>query len=290
MENSKIAWTTHTFNPWIGCEAVSPGCANCYAAAQDRRWGKNRFGHGFRREKTSDANWDRVLRWEREAARTGDRPRVFCASMADVFDPTVSPSWRAKLHGLIRKTPHLWWLILTKRELHAMDVVSEWAEANGPLSNVFLGVTAENQEQWNARVPVLMGTPGVAGRFVSVEPMLGPIDPAEIHAKRLPSLYGNLKPVDWVICGAESGAGARLFFFSWAHHVLRACAVAGVPFFMKQVGANPATTSIEGLPRGSAYKDVGKNTLVRMKERAGADPEEWPEFLRVRQFPAIFGE
>ena len=117
-ENSKIQWTDHTFNPWIGCQKVSPGCTNCYAEALDERWrpGRTRWGPKSERTRTSPANWRRVLQWDREAKAAGERARVFCASLADVFEDRAElRPWRADLFKLIDATQHLDWLLLTKR-------------------------------------------------------------------------------------------------------------------------------------------------------------------------------
>lgn len=114
-ENSKIAWTTHTFNPWTGCTKVSPGCTNCYAESQVKRWGGAKWGVGQERVHTSAGYWHKPFKWDRDAAASGERPRVFCASLADVFDPEVPDTWRDEVLGMIAATPNLDWLLLTKR-------------------------------------------------------------------------------------------------------------------------------------------------------------------------------
>src|ERR1700730_6921319 len=115
-ENSKIEWTDHTFNPWIGCTKVSPACDHCYAEAMmDTRYGRVRWGAGEDRSRTSKANWQQPLKWNRIAQADGARPLVFCASLADVFDNEVDPLWRRELFALIEATPSLIWLLLTKR-------------------------------------------------------------------------------------------------------------------------------------------------------------------------------
>src|SRR3546814_4489006 len=114
-ENSKIEWTDHTFNPWTGCTKVSPACDHCYAEGWSKRSGLVEWGHGKPRRLTSDANWRKPLKWNDEAARKGVRYRVFCASLADVFDAEVDDAWRDELFALIAMTPHLDWLLLTKR-------------------------------------------------------------------------------------------------------------------------------------------------------------------------------
>ena len=126
-ENSKIEWTDHTFNPWMGCMKVGPGCDGCYAEnLMDHRYGRVRWGAGEPRVRTSTANWRKPVQWNRDASgRDGDRPFVFCASLADVFDNEVDPLWRADLFALIDATPNLVWLLLTKRIGNVMKMVED---------------------------------------------------------------------------------------------------------------------------------------------------------------------
>src|SRR3979490_3351945 len=124
MKNSLIEWTHHTWNPWSGCTKVSPGCAHCYAETLSKRWGKDIWGPGKERQRTSAAYWRQPLRWDRESASIGERKRVFCASMADVFDSEVPRQWRSDLFDLIRKTQHLDWLLLTKRPEEAVENIA----------------------------------------------------------------------------------------------------------------------------------------------------------------------
>lgn len=189
-KNSKIEWTDHTFNPWIGCKAISPGCANCYAAD----WAK-RYGRDFA-ERTRTKTWAAPLKWnaEHEAffAQHGRRQRVFCASLADVFDNEVDPEWRADLFALMRATPNLDWLLLTKRigmvlpqfkeaGMHCNSTdrgdlafwIMSWFDGRPP-ANVWLGATVVNQEEADRDIPKLIATPA-AKRFLSIEPMLGPM-------------------------------------------------------------------------------------------------------------------
>lgn len=202
-ENSKIEWTDHTFNPWIGCQAVSPdGCRNCYAEG----WAK-RYGRDFaQRTRTSEANWRQPLKWNAKAEREGRRFRVFCASLADVFDNEVPVQWRRDLFDLIEATPHLDWLLLTKRIGNArrlygeafLDSARPWPE------NVWLGATVVNQGEADRDIPKLLTVPARV-RFLSIEPMMGPIS---LDAW---PLYGEDEQplLHWVICGGESGPHAR---------------------------------------------------------------------------------
>jgi protein gp37 len=218
--NSSIEWTTHTFNPWWGCTKVSDGCRNCYAEALSNRYGHSVWGAGKPRRLMSDAHWQAPLGWDADAKRTGRRARVFCASMADVFEEQAPPGQLARLWDLIRLTPNLDWQLLTKRPHRiAESLPPDWCSG---YSNVWLGTSVEDQRVIN-RVRELSAVPAVV-RFLSVEPLLGPI-------RRLP-----LKGIDWIIVGGESGPNARPIEAEWVLDIRRQCRTAGVPFFFKQWG------------------------------------------------------
>lgn len=220
-ENSKIEWTDHTFNPWIGCQKVSPGCDHCYAESLSTRYGWTTWGPHGERKRTAESNWKKPRMWARVARGTGNRPRVFCASLADVFDNQAPAEWRHDLFLLIHDTPELDWLLLTKRpeSAYRMMPVGEWP-------NVWLGTTCEDQERADRRIPHLTDSRiKVARRFLSCEPLLGPI---KFKAEHLTGL-------DWIICGGESGHGARMMEPAWAESIRDQCRNAGVWFFMKQM-------------------------------------------------------
>jgi protein gp37 len=245
-QNTKIEWATHTFNPWIGCTKVSPGCANCYAEAHDRRFGGGHWGKGVPRKRTSEANWRKPLKWDRDAQE--NRPRVFCASLADWLDDEVPIEWLADLLGLIHSTPNLDWLLLTKRPenwLHRMalaqsitvdgnpfptvrKLTDKWF-AGRPPANVWIGTTVEDQTRADERIPALLKIPAKV-RFLSCEPLLGPVD----FAKGGCAAWMGL--IEWVICGGESGPNARPMHPDWARTLRDQCAAACVPFFFKQWG------------------------------------------------------
>jgi len=169
-----IAWTDHTFNPWWGCKEVSPGCAHCYAKAFDKRIGRDDWGED--RRFFGDAHWNEPHKWNRKAAAGGIRRRVFCASMADVFEdrPDLEP-WRLRLWALVVATPHLDWQLLTKRPENVAALAHpNWHRGEWP-RNAWLGVTAENQTFADIRIPLLLREPAPV-RFVSYEPALGPVD------------------------------------------------------------------------------------------------------------------
>jgi len=261
-KDSSIEWTDHTFNPWTGCTKVSEGCTNCYAEGWAKRSGLVQWGPKGERRRTSAANWRQPEKWDRLAAADGRRAKVFCASLADVFEdhPSIDPQWRADLWALIDATPHLDWLLLTKRPENISrlwpfgfyDEFFSWP-------NVWIGTTVENQEQADARIPHLMAVPA-AVRFLSCEPLLGPVDlenvthpswlpPADdLHPEYWPVvaydvLRGHIKgpddigqpKVDWVIVGGESGPKARdNGFVENARSLLIQCKASGVAFFGKQ--------------------------------------------------------
>ncbi len=294
-ERSNIEWTDATFNPWIGCTKVSPACDHCYAERDfDLRRHVVQWGAGQARKRTSTENWKFPKRWndqpfrecqdcgwrgeEREAAVVSRffppistraacpscssrlinpaRRRVFCASLADVFDNEVPAEWLVDLLELIRLTPELDWLLLSKRignwrkrleEARGWTVESqpphpwnlhilEWLDGKPP-ANVWLGATICNQAEADRDIPKLLATPA-AVRFISVEPMLGPISFEGMFAN--PSHVNDgtnaLECLDWVICGGESGPRARPMHPQWARDLRDQCAVAGVPFLFKQWG------------------------------------------------------
>lgn len=223
MENSKIGWTDHTFNPWVGCEKVSPGCAHCYAETLNHRWGKDNWGPNAERTVTSDSNWKKPLAWNKAAEKEGRRAKVFCASMADVFeDRWTLDEPRARLWTLIEETPWLDWLLLTKRP----ENMSRLALHPGIPANAWIGTSVENQAMADKRIDALRKVDARI-RFLSCEPLIGPVD-----------LYGKLGGIDWVIVGGESGPGARPMQTAWAEAILGATKEVNAAFFMKQMGGS----------------------------------------------------
>ncbi len=256
-ENSSIEWTDHTFNPWIGCTKVGPGCDHCYAEALATSRLKVLWGPGAPRRLSAASTWNQPRRWDRKAFAAGIRQRVFCASLADVFDNEVDPAWRADLFTLIRETPNLDWLLVTKRIGNAAKMA---AAAGGWPANVWLGATIVNQEEADRDVPKLLATAGPRYRFLSMEPLLGPVDlrklvlpgtqPGQFNAltgevaftsliERSGTVFmGPLETphLNWIIVGGESGAGARPMHPDWARNLRDQCAAASVPFLFKQWG------------------------------------------------------
>lgn len=229
-KRSKISWTHHTFNTIWGCTKVSKGCDNCYAFVWARRLGYKVWGRKAGRRTFGESHWNDPLLWNRQAQARSERHRVFCSSMADVFDEhPVTKAQLEKLWDLIRKTPFLDWLILTKRpERIAQSLPGDWKDG---YPNVWLGTSIESPK-YLCRADELRRIPAVV-RFLSLEPLLAPI----------PDL--NLEGIDWVVCGGESATAFRPMELDWARQIRDACARAGVAFFFKQSAGRRPETGVE---------------------------------------------
>lgn len=313
MENSKIEWTDHTFNPWSGCIKVSPGCVHCYAETLSNRWGKDVWGPGPKRQRTSESYWRNPIKWNKQAIKEGRRFRVFCASMADVFEdnPQLDP-WRIDLLRLIEVTPRLDWLLLTKRPENVNRMIEQatgfsdsgmWFHS---APHVQIGTSIENQEYADERIPELLGIPARI-RFLSIEPLLGSVDIGRWlccpwcgegqkaiqddggtwhHPGQFPRPCPTPKTgrgwgvnnISWVIVGGESGPGARPMHPKWARGIRDQCQAAEIPFLFKQWGEylpvfNSYTTS-----DGYGFIKVGKHAAGR-----DLDGREWNEFPNILQ-------
>lgn len=247
MMNTKISWCTHTFNAWHGCAPVSDGCLHCYARVQASRFGSP-WGFGQPRQIASEARWRDVEKWDRMSAFKAISDRVFCGSMCDVFEARpdlVAP--RQRLFQLIDRTPHLVWMLLTKRIGNAAQLVP-WKPGQWP-DNVWLGTTVENDTMAKQRIPVLLKA-GAGVTFISGEPLLELVD-------WNPYLRGPGEPTKkLLILGCESGNRARTCNNAWIRFGVEQAQAAGVPVFVKQL-------QVEG-------------RLVK-------EMNEFPEDLRVRQ-------
>lgn len=318
-ENTKIEWTDHTFNPFIGCTKVSPGCKNCYAEnLMDTRMGKVVWGPKGERVRTSKANWNKPLQWnanhEAFFAAHGRRQRVFCASLADVFDNAVDPQWREDLFKLIEATPNLDWLLLTKRIGNVGNMLPVPFDFAKLYPHVWIGATIVNQEEADRDIPKLLAV-DASVRFLSMEPLLGPVDLE--HAcdlaeeqickgswREMPDPIkcaaalrrGSVALLDWVIVGGESGPGARPMHPAWALSLRDQCVDAGVAFHFKQHGEwmpaekdgdnvkltfpvggpyGPANPEFYDWPDGTVSARVGKKAAGRMLD--GCTWDEFPQ-------------
>jgi protein gp37 len=252
-EKTAIEWCDHTFSPWIGCQKVSAACDHCYAEGWAKRSGLVKWGPGEPRRRTSESYWRQPIKWNREAQQAGVSRRVFCCSLADVFDNAVDPAWRNDLWRLIAITPHLDWLLLTKRPQNIAGMLPElwdvgWGEPGLGWPNVWLGTTAENQEELERRAWALAQIPARL-RFISYEPALGPLNMRAVTNRwgtRWNALTGRVQycegmgpasvgKIGWVICGGESGPGRRPMDLEWARSVRYDCRYHDVPYFFKQV-------------------------------------------------------
>ncbi len=270
-ENSKIQWTHHTFNPWWGCVKVSPGCKHCYAETFSKRTGHNVWGVDAPRRFFGGKHWHEPIKWHNAAIESGERRRVFCASMADVFEPRDDlMNTRAQLFSLIKTTSELDWLILTKRPYEIMPLMSimtgdsDWTGFEKEWPNVWLGVTVEDMQHAWQRIPYL-SVIGASVRFLSVEPMLGPVvltAPMFRPGAEGPKLQDK---IDWVICGGESGTGARPMSEAWARDLKRQCNEANIPFFMKQMGGTrDKRGELDQLPEDLRAREFPRAKAVRL--------------------------
>jgi protein gp37 len=288
--DTKIEWTDHTFNGWIGCTRYGEGCRNCYAEAQNKHWKWNGgdWGPGALRKVTSPSKWREPLKWNRDAEAAGERRKVFAFSLGDWADAEGPEGALPWLWELWRLTPWLDWQMLTKRaERIAECLPPDWGKG---YPNVWLGYSVACQEDADRGIPPLLRVPAVV-RFLSCEPLVGPVDLTRLNASHLPGFHGCVvnaidkrigpsgrpfEHIDWVIVGGESGHGARPMDLAWARSIVAQCKAAGVACFVKQLGAVPRPSS-------------GVIGLWRLKDRKGGDIQEWSDDLRVREFPALAG-
>ena len=268
MAKTKIEWTWrykdgkpvvqgYTFNPWIGCTKVSPGCANCYAERENnkRKWTEG-WGRGIPRHRTSAANWNKVWGWNKKAEKEDQIYSVFVASLADVYDHEVPVSWRRELFDLMQQCEWLDFLILTKRPENILSF-SDYTLRE----NMHFGVSVENQDNlWRLNILEALETEGL--KFVSFEPLLGPVDVEP---------YFSVRAVDWVIVGGESGPNARPMHPHWARTIQESAEKYHIPFFFKQWGA---WAPLYGISHCGAFAE----TKIAMWPDGSANAEEWSLF------------
>ena len=287
---SAIEWTDSTWNPVTGCTKVSPGCANCYAERISKR-----FKRDFSEIRVHPDRLAEPLRWRKPR-------RVFVNSMSDLFHEDIHAGNIYDIFVTMSQAfPHTF-QILTKRPTRMKRLVEYFAASSRwykwPLPNVWLGVSVEDQKRADERIPLLLQTPA-AVRFVSCEPLLGPIHIPGLHAcpqectEKDGFHPGPLPGLDWVIVGGESGPNARPMDLAWAGSIVAQCKAAGVPCFVKQLGAHPFDLTeldqdIDNPPPGTAWSvrtETRNHAYYRLRDHKGGDPSEWPEDLRVREYP-----
>lgn len=260
-KDTKIEWAHHTFNPWMGCTKVSEACKFCYAEKYVERWGFAKWGDKGTRQRTAKSTWNKPRTWNEMAKKNGTRYRVFCASLADVFEdhPDIKQEWRDDLFSLILDTPHLDWLLLTKRpENYYKFLPNNWIP--GGYDNVWLGVSAENQKRYDERAQLLSEIPART-RFISMEPLL----------TKITLSTNRLNFIDWIIIGGESGfkKDARKLDLTHVQSVITQCDQIGIKVFFKQLGVQVASA-------------------LKLNDTKGGNFDEYPdvlEWLKIRETP-----
>jgi len=227
-KNTKIEWATATWNPFIGCTKVSPACDNCYA----ERWAK-RCGRDFNKVvRSAQSSFIAPLKWK-------EPQQIFVCSLSDFFHDSVNPFYRLAACAIMEDAPRHTYMLLTKRPENIMRHLAGTIWAKCIPENVWIGVTAENQEQADKRIPLLLQVPAKV-RFVSCEPLLGPVDLWGARYEKSPGCYTSAfawgDGIKWVIAGGESGPHARPMHPDWPRALRDQCAAAGVPFMFKQWG------------------------------------------------------
>jgi protein gp37 len=318
---SQIEWTDRTWNPVVGCTKVSAGCKHCYAKTlHDQRHKAHNDGKAVPAQyaqpfETVQLMPDRLrdpLSWRKPQ-------RVFVNSVSDLFHEDVPDEFLDRVFAVMALSPSHTFQVLTKRAERMRAYLGDMRPGSKrviairqatapflslagypteaitfPLPNVWLGVSVEDQRAADERIPALLSTPA-AVRFLSCEPLLGPVNLDNALLPSLGELRGLLRPewkaapkVDWVIVGGESGAGARPMELEWARSLVRQCQAAGLSVFVKQLGA-AASDPVNGLAGASldVPEEAAPLVSLRLKDKKGGDPDEWPSDLRVRQFPAV---
>ena len=329
MAETTIEWAHFTQNPWIGCSRVHAGCEHCYAESYANRYGKAIWGPSGTRVKTSDANWKKPLKWNKDAEKAGERKRVFCASLADIFEDWQGPilnhkgerigrerpfgdglgdvmEWgtmddlRRDLFAMIDATPHLDWLLLTKRPENIRRMwlpiheTSHGGQSHHFIEyrhNVWLLTSVSDQKTADKYIPPLLECRDLVPVLgVSAEPLL---DGANLSPYLTPSSRCGL---DWVIVGGESGPKSRPCRTAWVRSIVQQCHDANVSCFVKQLGSKPLVTVFDWRDVGFSDKDfvpdckeepIGSYPVGVYKPRdsKGGDMRDFPADLRVRQFP-----
>ena len=255
--DSKIQWTDHTWNPWHGCRKVSAGCKYCYMY-RDKEMHKQDPTLVVRGKTT----FNQPLGWKEPA-------RVFTCSWSDFFIEEAD-AWRPEAWEIIKRTPHLTYQILTKRpERIAANLPPDWGDG---YTNVWLGVSCEDQEMAMKRIPILIEIPA-AVRFLSVEPMIGPILMNKLDERGNEYTALLLTMIHWIIIGGESGNDSGLYRYRfaqlrWFEELISQCQLFAIPVFVKQLG-------------------TFLSKELKLTDRHGGNINEWPEHLKIREFPKL---
>jgi protein gp37 len=285
-DHSAIEWTDATWNPTTGCTKISPGCAHCYIERTPAfRIAGRKFTNG---RIPLHLHTDRL-----QQPRHWLKPRrVFVNSLSDLFHEEVPDWFIGFVFDEMAMSPRHIFQVLTKRPDRMRALVPRFAErhtakdgSGWPLPNVWLGVSVENQHFADERIPLLLDTPA-AIRFISAEPLLGPVDLEEFLPGRRweKSEHAMDAPLSWVIVGGESGPGARPCDLGWLRHVVAQCEYFKTPVFVKQLGAKAIGSFIDG--DDASYTVRNRAGVLGLRDRKGGDITEWPEDLRVREWPA----
>jgi len=328
-ERTNIEWADDTWNPWHGCAKVSPGCSRCYAETLVmNRMGGGPYRKGIPRVRHAEATFNAPLKWNKKpwvcdvcgkanapflvepaqcecgVVAMMHRRRVFSLSLGDWLDEEVPIEWLADMLEIVRRCPDLDFLLLTKRPENFFPRViqactltiggelerwyEQW-ERNTPPPNVWIGASVEDQQRADERIPELLKIPA-AVRFLSAEPLLGPIDLKLRVQDFKPGAFARIEGIHWVIFGGESGPGARPCNIEWIQDGLRQCQAAGVAAFAKQLGSEPRSDNANQFdwPVGVELIASGKgfaSCKPRFADKKGGDWEQWPDDLKVRQWP-----
>ena len=298
-DKTKIEWCDATWSPIVGCTRVSEGCRFCYSERFMARF-SGVPGHKFEGisnftpagphwsgiVRLSEKDLDQPLHWRKPK-------RIFVNSISDTFHEKVPDTWLHKIFNAMIVANHHTYMILTKRPERMLEVTQQFFDGKdreyiqqGVPKHIWLGVSCEDQKTADERIPLLLQTPA-AVRFISYEPALGPLSIRQwLHREEMVEQFPKqaIQRISWVICGGESGPGSRLFDIQWARDLRDQCKAAGTPYFLKQLGTNPYDLKKFCL---MLKANIITGTCMKLKARKGGDWSEWPEDLRIREFPKV---
>jgi protein gp37 len=280
MGKTTIEWTDASWNPIVGCTEISPGCANCYAARLASTRLKNLPDYsGLADKRRGEHRWHGEVRFLPERL---DEPlhwrtprRIFVCDMGDLFHESVTDEMLDDVFQTVAATRHHTYQILTKRAARMQKYCSTNGWDKCQWRNVWLGVSVENQHFADERIPLLLETQGPAVRWISAEPLLGPVEIGKVH---------HCAAIDWVVCGGESGPNARPMHPNWARSLRDQCQAAGVPYFFKQFGEWAPLGQIDSNRTFVGHNLGDGQMLLRYGKKLSGrllDGREWSEFPKV---------